>query len=75
MQSKIQVSEPNPDWMREPSKPYEPTPEQLKDGMKNTESLKLIANKNNQIWQQDRDNLRGLQSYTRKLLLTIRKEQ
>lgn len=73
--SKIEIQDPDPDWMRDPKTPYKPTEEQLKNGASNTEALKLIASKNNGLWQEDRDNLKALQGYTKKLLEELRKQK
>lgn len=54
--------------MQPSSKPYKPTEEQLKSGMTTTEVLELVANKNNQLWQEDRDKLKFLQQHMNKIL-------
>lgn len=54
--------------MQPSSKPYEPTEEQLKSGMTTTEVLELVASKNNQLWQEDRDKLKFLQQHMNKIL-------
>ena len=66
--SNIPIEKPDPNWMQPSSKPYEPTEEQLKSGMTTTEVLELVASKNNQLWQEDRDKLKFLQQHMNKIL-------
>ncbi len=66
--SNIAVEKADPRWLQEPKKPEEPTEDQLKNGAKNSEALKIITRNNSLIWQEDRDVRREWVKYYNRLV-------